>query len=244
MAVTFTITDNADGTGGVATFAGSEALSVNRLYYTAWTGDQGSLTPTLFDSRSGDGTIAINLAVGYYLWTATNQYLSGAIPVANMVYQNLTDATTALHYRILQAVKNRIASLSLSGLTSANIKVLWTPITRTGVNASATQIIVSPTGAETNAGGTTSQDDAGYPAYVSIIDPTHSAESAENLARNLKWREQIMRSLTSQRLSGITPVMICEWVPDAVVSPEFFKAGIFASPQMFRFKARQTRGLT
>src|SRR5215831_5694130 len=99
MAISLTITDNLDGTGGVATITGSNPASTNTLYSAPFPGigDKTMVEQvwTLVGTRTGDGTIPIPSAtvpLGYYLWRNDN-FLSPVTQI-NTFYQNLSDATT------------------------------------------------------------------------------------------------------------------------------------------------------
>ena len=69
MSLGLAIADNGDGTGGVATVTGSVG-ALTTVYYATFSGSMGSLTWTSAGSRTGDGTLALSLPVGYYLWHA------------------------------------------------------------------------------------------------------------------------------------------------------------------------------
>lgn len=89
-APTLAIADNGDGTGGVATITGSTAGSTNTVFgrrldgarIAAWT-DLGN--------RVGDGTVALALTPGDYLFYVLSQTGAGTA-ASNLVHAQLTDA--------------------------------------------------------------------------------------------------------------------------------------------------------
>lgn len=135
MALTLAVSDNADGTGGVATITGASNKPLT-LYRSAFTGTMGSYTWTTSGTRQGNGTITLSspgtIALGYYLWLA----LVPADDEVASAYQNLSDAATqSVLDRILDAVKTRIVSLSLSGIASTSVLRQWQPRVWDGVDA-------------------------------------------------------------------------------------------------------------
>lgn len=64
---TLTVADNGDGTGAVATVAASSAGSTNTVYTAPWSTAGNNLTWTAATSRTGDGTVALALADGFYV---------------------------------------------------------------------------------------------------------------------------------------------------------------------------------
>jgi hypothetical protein len=92
VVITLTVADNADGTGGVATMAGSlDPSDGNNLYAAKWTGVLGSLPPwQVVGSRTGDGTFTIVGWQGRYAWEVWSS-TTGSTAVSNVVYQPLTN---------------------------------------------------------------------------------------------------------------------------------------------------------
>ena len=237
MPVTLAIADNADGTGGTATVAGSNVASTNTLYKATWNGQTGALTWTSVGSRTGDGTIAITSGTGFFLFRL-DSLLSGTTTVV-AVYQPLTDVTTqAMLYRALAAIKTRIDGLSLSG--SPTVSIRWLPRAKPG--DTFPMIHITPVGGESFPGVLTATDDIGLPVAVTIVDNQNQDPTA-NLNRNALWREKILSALRFQRLAGVAEGYILNPDPGMIVNPGMFDSqNLFFSPLFFRLLTRTTRG--
>jgi hypothetical protein len=235
VAITLAITDTGDGTGGTATVAGSNVASTNTLYRATWDGQTGANTWTSVGSRTGDGTIGISTAAGFYLFRLDN-LLSGVTTVVTN-YQPLTDSTTqAILYRIMQAISTRITALTLTGAT---IKVRWLPRHQVG---DGTVIVICPVNSENFPGTLTSTDDIGIPVAVVLMDPNNQDLSL-NLNRNLLWRQRILSALRWQRLAGVSEVMYLAPEPATILNPGVLDGSSLAfSPLFFRAMTRTTRG--
>lgn len=238
MAITLAITDNQDGTGGVATVAGSNVASSNTLYKAAWTGQSGALSWSSVGSRTGDGTITVSSGTGFFLFRLDN-LLAGVTTVV-ATYQPLTDAATeAMLYRALNSIKNRIDGLALSG--SPTVSVRWLPRVRQG-GETLPLIAVTPIGAESFPGVMTATDDIGLPIAVTIMDGQNQ-DPTLNLNRNALWRERILSALRFQRLADVPEGFILNPEPAMVVHPGAFDSqNLFFSPMFFRLITRTTRG--
>lgn len=245
MALAFTITDNGDGTGGVCAVTGSGG-GTNSLYYASFDGSHGSYSWTLVGSRSGDGNITIAspspVPLGYYLWQVIN-VTAGVTTVGPVVLGNLTDATTAVHYRILEAVRVGVNACALSGIPSAQVHRVWLPRVLEGL-VTYPAVLICPAGAETDVSQLVGRDDVGYPVLVALVDK-QQADNAANMPRNLLWRQKVARYFRWQRLAGVTEVQLpTQIIPDQVVIPEAFAKNLFMSAILFRFISREPRGLT
>jgi hypothetical protein len=241
MAVTLAITDNADGTGAVATVSGVVGGTSTTVYYSTFTGAMGSYIWTSAGIVVGNSTLATALATGFYVWLAVNDN-GGVLTLSSLVYRNLTDATESVHELIVDAVVTRIKSIGLDGITSSKIKRLWVPKSDPTLTPPPA-VIVSPLGAEGDESNVMSQDDIGYPVLVVITDALNGNNDL-NMRRDLAWREKIAKALRNQRLSGVAQVFDAkiDYGPTIDVA-QFFK-NAFVSVLMFRFVVRESRGLT
>jgi hypothetical protein len=236
MSASLTIADNLDGTGGVATVAGSGGADTNTLYRAGWTGQSGTLAWTLVGARTGDGTIAIAASAGHYLFRLANS--DGDVAV---VYQPLTNAAAkAILDAALDAVVLRIRGLNLSGISSGQISKRWLP--RVTPADAFPMIHVTPFGGETFPGVMTATDDTGLPIATTIVDGQNQDPTA-NLSRNAFWRETILAALRYQRLAGVPAAYILVPEPGTIVNPAIFDAqNLFFSPLFFRLITRTPRG--
>lgn len=246
---TLSISDNADGTGGVATISGGIGTFSNSVYFAdGWNGEMKAYNWLLAGTISGNGTISLvspaPIPLGYYQWLLITQDTSpgGLTYLGNLFYKNLSSGLQAVYYRILQAVKSRVGLLSLDGIPLAKQQLLWRPIQLDNIN-NPPVLLISPTGAEGTQDTWTNTDVLTFPVLIVLVDALQG-ESAINLARDIKWRDQIARALKGQRLAGVPEVFECRHYPDAVALPEGWSKNKLVSAMLFRFAVRQTRGLT
>src|SRR5579863_8146411 len=68
--ITLAVTDNADGTGGVATISGNDDGTVVTLFASTFDGQLGPGVFASMGTRVGAGTIAVAPPLGYYWWYA------------------------------------------------------------------------------------------------------------------------------------------------------------------------------
>jgi hypothetical protein len=113
---TLAVTDNADGTGGVATVSGGDAGALQTLYRAPFDTGSPNLTFASVGSRTGNGTIAAPGPTGSYIWRVVAN-LAGAEAVSNLVLRALTSlndpAGGGVYWSILQSLQARIAALGL-----------------------------------------------------------------------------------------------------------------------------------
>jgi hypothetical protein len=248
MALSFTVADNQDGTGGVGTIIGSAGGSANSIYYAPFQGVRQSYSlTTLGGSRVGDGTVPLPLALGTWLF----QLISGTIagPVALTSFSNV--GIDPVHERILQGAQGKINLLNMTGnpptlpnMDATRVKISWLPTAREVDLPSLPLTFISPPGFEVEEGQVINQDDFLYPVIVAIM-LSQKNDSVANRKIVLKWREQILRALVRQRLPTVFENMWCVPKPMNVVDPASFVAqGILLSVLGFGFRIRQTRGLT
>ena len=242
MSVTLAVSDSGDGTGGAATISGVASGASTAIYYAAWTGTEGALTGTLAGTVTGNTTLAVNPGSGQYQWWALST-LTGTTTLSNIVFQSLTDTDeVAIHYAILGAVKTRIASLGLSGLTTDRIYKKWMPRALESVET-VPCVFVSPASAESYPGMLNNQDDVGYPVLVAVVDRLQG-DSAANMNRDLLWRQKIQAAFRYQRLPGVPSVINCDIRPGLIIDDGAYQKNYLASGILFMFISRQGRGLT
>ena len=115
---TLTISDNGDGTGGVATIGNSSGGATNTLYGAIWTA--GTLTWTSIGSRSGNGTITLT-SQGSYLWYVGSS-LAGFSSASQAIYKPLTNTTGVA----TDALEDQLADAIVFELVQAGM--LWTTL--------------------------------------------------------------------------------------------------------------------
>lgn len=148
---------------------------------------------------------------------------------------------TSVHYQCALAVQSTIRSMDLDSLADANVLVQKLPVYRGDGLPVVTLSTHMPETMRPGA-GTNIRDDVGYPVHVSLV-----AEGKQNLtnnhARNLLWRQRILRAFRHQRLAGVDGVWTCLVEPGPTVDASWFPAGRDVSSFVLRFINREVRGL-
>lgn len=242
MAVTVIITDNEDGTGGVATIAGSAVGSTNTLYRALFDGVDGlPLNWVPIDSRTGDGTIdAVGPNRSYLLWYVKS--VDGlTTSVSPVVLQALTDPEyAALRTRIITAIRDRVLLLDLQDI--APTKVLIRNSVDDPAQSFPSLIIVRDAVPDQMLGGTNARDDIGYPVQLLCQDQGNWGHNAPMAKWDL-WREKIDDAFRNQRLPGVTEVYTCTIEPAVVAEPIPKLYAGTAVALTVRAIARKTRGI-
>ena len=239
-APTLTVTDNADGTGAVATLAGGTVGATNIVYYQPVNGQLGSATWSVGGFRTGNGTVSLSLATGFY-WFHCLAVEAPSTLVSNFVYLAVTNGTDPIHERILDAVQARIQGLALSGVPSGQVYVRKVPWTK---ETTFPCVQVAPIGVERIQPnqGTNVRDDIGYPVLVVLAD-TDDQKQQTNRARNLLWRHRVIKAFRSQRLTGVSEVHNCTVEPQAILPPsEWRNDSRWIGALVLRFVTREARG--
>lgn len=236
MPVSLAISDNADGSGGVATISGSLGAS-NAVYCAAYSNGMGPATWTLAGSRVGDGAVGVAPGSGYYFWYCLT---TGSAQPSNLVNQNLTTGTQSVHYRCLLAVQSQVQALALAGIAS-NVVLQWMrpedkpPIVSTPV------IGICPVGREGQPGILTGKDDIDYPVLVGIND-LGLFDTTLNIALRTLWRQSIFRCFRNQPLPGVPEIITTLTDPEPIVDSAWFRKTMFVSALVFKFRSREVRG--
>lgn len=218
MALTVTIADNLDGTGGVATVAGSTVGSTNTLYRAEFRGHAG---PSLFASagtRTSDGTITLSTGPmrTFYLWYVKS--VSGAVEsVSPVVCQALTDESyEAVRTRLIAAVIDTLKLLGLEGIDDSAI-VFRADEQDPCQQWPAAMVLFDPT-PDVYAGGTNIRDDLGYGIKVAFQDRS-DRRSGANVDKWARWRELGERAFRNQRLTGVSESVTCFIEPSVTADP-------------------------
>jgi len=239
--------DNGDGTATV-TISGSSAGAFNAASTMQISNDFSTSSWTDQASRTGDGTIDMTLAAGYY-WVRVVSSLGGQSAVGNSVYLRVTDGTPALLQQILEAVQSRIRGLALAGISSENVIVRDVPTDRNIQTKPC--VVIAPYRAEQMppSAGTNASDEVGYPIVVAIVDHktgTRSGESAyePDSSARFKWRQDIVRAFRHQRLANVADVYGIRIEPlDIVDAGAWFQRNVHFSGLILRAFTREPRGI-
>lgn len=240
-APTLSVSDSANGTGGVATLSGGDSGATNTISVQAVDGELGTSTWTSKGNRTGNGTVSISATSGFY-WIRCVSVLSSETVVSNLVYQNFTSGTDAVLEQCLEAIQARIQGMSLSGIANSSVVIQKVPSDR---NVTRPAIVIGPVGGETVAltSGSNRRDDVGYPVFVGIIAADNQDQDT-NRGRNLLWREKIRRAFHAQRLPGVSLNYTCGVETRDIVAPDWFASMRFVSAMVIRCLAREPRGIS
>ena len=243
---TLTVTDNADGTGGVATLSGGGGGASNAIFVANVNGDIGPLVWTSIGTITGNTTQALSLQPGFY-FVMCQSTLAGVTTVTNLVYQNLTSGLDAILESIGLAIVARIQLLTLKDVPADHI--LWMKVLsdrkRDTPEEGYPLILVVPFGSEQERGGWNVADDIQYPILVVIADKDNQDQN-KNRTKYFTWRKKIYAAFRHQRLSGVGGA-----INDMTVSPQsivdagaWLQASTFISSLVITVSSRESRGLS
>lgn len=208
MAVSLSIADNADGTGATATIAGGNAGDTNVVFTVAiQLLIQGILGPAWINQGSlvGNGNLALKVYPGYYWAYLQNTTVGGVVTLSIPQYFAANLAAQAVQTRIRQAVVARFQGLNLKSVVATDgAKIpanrIYSKMMPGQTTVEYPCVMVTEEGeAETEITGTNARDDLGHPIHVMIYDNVDPNDDTR-LPNYERWREQLQRSLRSQRL--------------------------------------------
>lgn len=240
------VTDNADGTGAEATISDTDSGDTTIVYTQHINDDLSDGTWRFAGSRTGDGTVELDLAPGHYFVLAKTVTDNGyaTSPVVHLV---VTDGADAVQVAILEAAKARIELLALDGVESVVIqKKLNERVIGAGKEFALPAVMLAPlTEASPANAGLNELDDVTYTVACVIFtaDNQTTAITAGDEAHIL-WRQKISKAFRNQRLPGVPSVIRAEVQPGEITPDEPWKDGWFASALLLKFVSRQDRGLT
>jgi len=239
------IVDNGDGTV-TATVAGvaSGSDTVN-IYVASVAGNMTVASFALAATRTGNGTLHWTQAAGYYFAYATDAWGAPTSPV----YFSCSDGTQTPHWRVLQAVVSRIATLSLSGIPGANVYTPKQPWDRGNASSFSYPCVllsyglnVKETIVQDGNRDVVSADLHGWPVLCTLI-----RKSNENNVADEAWlhaRYQIETAFRNQRLPGVAEIQRCTIEPQAIVVPEMWLKSYDVGGLIIRAWGWESRGLT
>lgn len=237
---TLTVTDNADGSGGIATIAGGDVAAANDVFLQSVDGELGTSSWTIAGSRTGNGTVNLAVTPGFY-WCKIESSAAGERVTSNLVYACFTDGELAVLYRCLVAAQARIQSLSLPGISNERIVIRKVPDDK---NIPKPAVILTPYRQESlnPAEGTNNRDDVGYNVFIAALDADNQNQTS-NFARNLHWRESIRQAFHNQRLTGVPEIINATVEPLPVIDTQaWFDRNTCVSALIVQFTSREPRG--
>jgi hypothetical protein len=229
---TLAVADKADGTGATATVTGS-AGGANQVYVQNVDGQLGAFAWTLGGTRTGDGTVNLALAKGYY-WAYC---LTGGTVISNLAYFQVTDGADAVLSRVYAAAKALLQLLNLpftqrvypsQFADSVAVQVPCTVLTTDGAR-------------QTDEAALNGRDDVGQPVRALVKDVCLKFDDQKK-AEYEKWRQSIFRAFHNQRLPGVAESKMNK-VELGVLSPAESPAPQTVFEVTIRCVTREVRGL-
>lgn len=239
---TITLADNEDGTGAVATIAGSTAGATNTVYGADWSGGMIGAAFASLGSRVGDGAVALAVANGYH-WAYVVSTKAGEDGVASLVEgYRTTSGDPSVYEQCLDAVLAKLQAITLAGIDPANIvrrKLPWDRrITLPGIVVSPPRDSEQPV----NSG----QNDLAYDCLITVVRASNE-DLTTNLGAHLTWRETIgdaFQPVAGQAaLSGVDAVHDVQVIHGPVFDGGSFQLGEDAMQLTIRCIHRRNRGL-
>lgn len=194
MSLTLAVADNADGTGAVATIAGSTG-SVAVWTQPVQLGGPLAASWTLAGTRSGNGTVALSLGLGTYWAYALNVSL-----VSTPVYFGVTQSADAVASRLQDALVARLLGLSMTG--NPNARILGAINENEKIAQFPCTYCVFAGEAEVEESGLTTRDTIVYHFRLRIVDRCSPDDGANRKMYQL-WKQQYMRALRNQRFLAV-----------------------------------------
>ena len=154
--------------------------------------------------------------------------------------------STSTYKQIMDEVKDQIAGLSLSGVSSGNIKLMKVSTDRKREIASLPAVLVSPYGQPTSITGTpaatVSQDVIQYPVAVVCVQASNQHQTT-NFDRMTLWLEQIRKEFQFQPIAAVTAgnCYTCEVDLRDAFEPSAWFNNLDVGGRVLRFNAQETR---
>lgn len=226
------MTDNADGTGAVATVSGGGSVTNTVTVYRV-SGSAEVLAAVATGTRTGNGTIPLTLSKGCYF-----AHLAAAGASAGVFYFAVTDGLNAVQTRVRNAVASTIRLLTI-----APARNVYEQLYPDDDNVRFPCVLVTLEGvSETTEQGLSTRDDIGRPVKVEIGDRRDKRDNAK-MATYEYWRQSIDRCFRNQQLAGVPESVVCRIEPNVIVDPELPKFDYVVMGMVIRCVCREPRGV-
>lgn len=227
-----TVVDSENGSGAVATIAGSTVGSTNTVRVQL----DGTTTWASAGSRAGDGAVNLTLAKGYY-WAKCDSVVGAESAVSNVARLPITDAVDSVHGRSADAIRAAIIALSLPEIGSRVYRQMLP--TETVVQMPC--VVVWFNDAEQVLGGSNNRDDVGYLVHVGIMDRKLTSPAVMP-DKYLSWRQRIMRKVRFQRMTNVPEVYTVQPQPEKVIDEKYPAYDFLVTAMTFICVSREVRG--
>lgn len=243
-APTLAVADDGDDTGATATISDSSAGSANVVYTRAVSGGLGSSAWVNSGNRTGDGTVSLDLAAGYYM-AYVESTLNSQTSSSNVVYFVVTTGGDAVLIKCWDAVLARLQLMTFAGMNVANFTKRKIPYNRklTESEAKPGAFITPVPETQNPREGTNLRDDVGYGIAIVVIRVSNE-DLTSNIDSTVLWRQQINKAFRNQRLDGVVENTNCTVEPGSIFNPAHFGEGYDVFSMTVRCWCRETRGLT
>lgn len=241
MALTLSVADSQDGTGGVATVAGADPGTPVAVYRALFRGAEGAFAWEAAGSRTGDGTVALaGPARNYWLWYAAGT-VAGSPALTAPVLQALTDATyQAVRTRAAQAIADRLALLGLADIPADRVYLVVSP--KDAATTVPGAVVFRDPLPDQDLSVLNARDDVGMGFQVVFQDASRGERGAP-VAKWDRWYEQACRAFRNQRLPGLPENTVCRVEPAKTMSPDDRVYLSMVSALTVRVVTREPRGI-
>jgi hypothetical protein len=207
-------------------------------------------------NRQGDGSLTFSLPAGMY-WAKMLSTISSPLQqaIAPLVMFGATSGLTDVHEQCVLATISHLQGINFNGTVTSTSGVVT--VNGVGVTDGLVPIdefltfpcimVTAENVSENYAGMTNARDDEGFPVRVTIIDQSDMVTSSAMAARRpkyTKWREQIERAFSRQRLGGVPDIFDSFVEPGPIVDGKLPEQQYVVSGMTVRFMERIGRGLT
>jgi hypothetical protein len=246
MSLTLTLADQGDGSGILATAAGSDAGQAVTVYAQAVDPAFPAQAWAQAGTRTGNGTVALTLVAGYYFVYAAG-VVSAAAALSPVVYGRASNGSEDPHEACVNAVVARLRLLTFNG----------TAASPGGIPAS--RIYDYLTGGEQYQGyypylsvwpgdeRVVPFSDRGeryvLPVELAFFDEV-TGSLVEQRRKVLRWRREIEQAFSMQQLPGVSAVFLGTAKPGRLYGPELSGRGRMVSRLALLFDTYLLRGLT
>lgn len=225
-------TDNADGSGAMATVVGS-AGHLNAIYVGAVKGEVGNISFVHVGDITGDGSLSFVRPKGLYFG-----YASDGGEASNFYYFTVTDGLDAVATRCRGSIASTIRLLPIP--PAANVYEQAYP---DAGNVTFPCTLVSVDGVqESDEQGLSTRDDVGRPVKIQIADRANKHDHSK-LPLWESWRQAIERCFRNQQLAGVPESKICRIEPYQIIDPALPQFEWMVSGLVVRCVTREPRGV-
>jgi hypothetical protein len=236
-----TAVDNGDDTGGLISL--TDNVGTASVFVSRFTGTNASRAFVLAGTILNNGTLNLPaLETGPYLAVAVN----GA-EIASPLGFRITDGSKALHYRMMEAVREYVMSLALPNVSEdperhVLCKLPYRPDLELEVDAHHEVAIMYFPKPETYTPASNMEDQVAYSVQVLLVRNL-GQNNFKGLADLLKDRQLLGQSLSVCPLPDLEEIHTVQVQPGVVVLPEHWSKKYDCSTIVFRGLSEQPAGI-